>query len=78
MVWYQKGLSVDPLEEHFYQRLMACYYRQGRYAEAARVYGRCREVLKNHFDVPPAKATEDLYRRIRHADTPRARSVDLV
>ncbi|MCB2166513.1 MAG: tetratricopeptide repeat protein [Deltaproteobacteria bacterium] len=78
MAWYQKGLSIDPLEEHFYQRLMACYYRQGRYAEAARVYGRCREVLKNHFDVPPAKATEDLYRRIRHVDTPRARSLDLV
>ncbi len=78
MAWYQKGLSVDPLEEHFYQRLMACYYRQGRYAEAARVYGRCREVLKNHFDVPPAKATEDLYRRIRHADNPCTRSVDLV
>jgi DNA-binding SARP family transcriptional activator len=72
IVWYQKGLVTDPLEEYFYQRLMTCYYRQGCYAEAARVYERCRAVLKTHFDVPPARATLDLYQRIRNRDPVRA------
>ncbi|BBO90693.1 BTAD domain-containing putative transcriptional regulator [Desulfosarcina ovata] len=66
IVWYQKGLAIDPLEEHFYQRLMACYFYQGCYAEAVRVYERCRTVLQTHFDVPPARATEELYQRIRN------------
>jgi DNA-binding SARP family transcriptional activator len=69
---YQKGLSTDPLEEYFYQRLMTCYFHQGCYAEAARVYERCRTVLKTHFDVPPARTTEDLYRHIRDGDQVRA------
>ncbi len=65
MTYYQKGLSVDPLDEFFYQRLMACHYQQRDYSKAVKVYLRCREMLKKHFDVPPAKATEDLYREIQ-------------
>ena len=74
IAWYQKGLAIDPLEEYFYQRLMTCYHCQGCYAKAARTYERCRKILKTHFDVPPARATEDLYQRIRDRDPGSSRS----
>jgi len=63
--WYQRGLSVDRLEEYFYQRLMLCYDRQGRYSKAIRVYERCRDALMKDLNVPPAKNTEYIYRKIR-------------
>jgi DNA-binding SARP family transcriptional activator len=58
-------LSVDRLEEYFYQRLMLCYDRQGRYSKAIRVYERCRDALMKDLNVPPAKNTEYIYRKIR-------------
>ena len=68
IMWYQKGMSTDPLEEYFYQRLMACHYHQKEYSKAAKVYNHCREMLKKHFDVPPAKATEDFYWKLQQLD----------
>jgi ATP/maltotriose-dependent transcriptional regulator MalT len=62
---YQKGLGIDPLVEHFYQRLMLSYQRLGRRAEALSTYRRCRETLTRHFQIPPSSATEALYQQIR-------------
>lgn len=65
IAWYQKGMSTDPFEEFFYQRLMFCYDRRGCHADAAKVYKRCQKLLRRHFDVAPSVATQDIYRRIR-------------
>jgi DNA-binding SARP family transcriptional activator len=40
---FRSGLDVDNLAEPFYQRLMTCYGRLGRKAEAVAVYNRCQE-----------------------------------
>jgi LuxR family maltose regulon positive regulatory protein len=60
--YYQKGLEVDSLAEEFYQRLMICYQKQGRKAEALAVYHRCRETLAAIFGVAPSPQTEEIYR----------------
>jgi DNA-binding SARP family transcriptional activator len=39
---YQKALEVNDLIEDFYRRLMVCYGRLGKRAEALAVYRRCR------------------------------------
>jgi DNA-binding SARP family transcriptional activator len=61
---YRKGLEVDDHAEEFYQRLMICYERLGREAEAVVVYQRCREVLLASLGMPPSRITEDLYQSI--------------
>jgi DNA-binding SARP family transcriptional activator len=55
---YQKGLEVDDLAEEFYQRLIVCYKRLGRRAEALTVYHRCRNTLSTVLGVEPSPATE--------------------
>jgi DNA-binding SARP family transcriptional activator len=55
---YQKGLEVDDLAEEFYQRLIICYKRLGRKAEALTVYHRCRNTFSTVLGVEPSPATE--------------------
>ncbi|MBN2515543.1 MAG: tetratricopeptide repeat protein [Deltaproteobacteria bacterium] len=62
---YEKGLAIDYLEEVLYQRLMVCHYRLGRYADAARIYQRCRETFATALGVDPSSATEELHKRIK-------------
>jgi DNA-binding SARP family transcriptional activator len=57
---YERGLDVDPLAEDLYQRLMRCHLAQGRPAEAARVFRRCREMLLGQLGIPPSAETEAL------------------
>lgn len=52
---YRKGLEVDALAETLYQRLIACYQRQGRRAEAMAVYQRCRTMFSALLGVEPSK-----------------------
>lgn len=59
---YAEGLRVDPLDEDFYRRLMVCYCRAGRHAEAKVTFIRCREALSKMLGVEPSKETEALYR----------------
>ena len=42
---YRRALEVDALAEGVYRRLMVCYQRLGRHAEALDTYRRCREML---------------------------------
>lgn len=51
---YRKGLEVDVLAEVLYQRLIACYQRQGRRAEAMAVYQRCRTMFSALLGVEPS------------------------
>jgi len=62
---YQQGLDVDDLAEGLYQRLMACYARLGRRAEALKVYERCRRTLAAVFGVETSEETATLYRKIK-------------
>ena len=63
--WYKKGLEVDDLAEEFYQRLISCYERLGRRAEALAVYQRCRRTL-TALGATPSPETESLCRLLRH------------
>jgi DNA-binding transcriptional activator of the SARP family len=42
---YKKSLEADNLAEGFYRRLMLCYHKLGRQAEAIEVYERCRKTF---------------------------------
>lgn len=61
---YLRGLEVDDLVEEFYQRLMRCYLKLGRNAEAARTYERCEKVLRASLGVGPSKETESIYQTL--------------
>lgn len=56
---YERGLEVDPLAEDLYQRLMDCHQRLGQYAEALRVYRRCRDLLAAELGLAPSRATRE-------------------
>jgi ATP/maltotriose-dependent transcriptional regulator MalT/two-component SAPR family response regulator len=62
---YQKGLEVDDLIEEFYQRMMKCYYRLGKRAEALSVYKRCSQVLSSVLGIDPSAETEALAREMK-------------
>ena len=62
---YEKGLEVDDLAEEFYQRLISCYGRLGRDAEALAVYQRCRRTLMA-LRIALSPETEALSRSLRH------------
>lgn len=57
---YQKGIDLDDLTEKFYQRLMVCYQKLGRKAEALSVYNRCCKILSAQLSLEPSAETEAL------------------
>jgi LuxR family maltose regulon positive regulatory protein len=61
---YQRGLEVDDLAEPYYQRMMVCYQKLGRCAEALSVYNRCRKTLAV-YDVSPSPDTEAILDSLR-------------
>jgi DNA-binding SARP family transcriptional activator len=61
---YQRGLEADELGEGFYQRLMMCYGRSDRRAEALSVYHRCRKIMQSVLGVDPSDKTEAIYKRL--------------
>lgn len=61
---YQRGLHTDHFVEEFYRRLMICYHRLGRRAEAVRLYGRCRRLLQANLGIEPSPATDAVYSSI--------------
>lgn len=58
------ALEVDDLAEEYYRRLMQCYVKLGRQAEALTVYRRCRDTLGRVFGLRPGPEMDALYRRI--------------
>ncbi len=65
--YFQKGLEVDSLAEEFYQRLMVCYGRLGRKAEAMAVYDRCCDALSSALGAHPSPATEAIYSSLKRS-----------
>ncbi len=71
---YQKCLTIDPMAEEFYQRLMVVYNKLDRRAEALAVYQRCRNVLATLLRISPSSATEAIHRELdRHPKRPKKR-----
>ena len=62
----QRGLETDDLTEEFYQKLMTCYYRQGCYSDAMKVYQRCRKTLSAVMGVEPSLETEAIYKKLHN------------
>ena len=58
------ALEVDDLSEEYYRRLMQCYAKLGRPAEALAVYRRCRDTLGRVLGLRPGPEMEALYQRI--------------
>jgi LuxR family transcriptional regulator, maltose regulon positive regulatory protein len=65
---YQKGIALDRFEESFYQRLIDCCHRLGRYAQAVQHYKACCKMLEDDLEVPPSKETRRLYRNVLDSD----------
>ncbi|MBU4318623.1 MAG: hypothetical protein KKF30_15305 [Proteobacteria bacterium] len=66
MGFYEKGLSIDDLEESLYQRLMSCQYHLGCPSDVVRTYQRCRKRLFETFKVEPSAETEAIFSRIHN------------
>ncbi len=64
---YERVLEIDNVAEEAYRRLMSCYARAGRPAEALRVYRRCGQMLSLVLGIAPSAETETLCRSIAQA-----------
>jgi ATP/maltotriose-dependent transcriptional regulator MalT/DNA-binding SARP family transcriptional activator len=61
---YIHALEIDSMIEEFYQRLMICYHRMDRAADAVLVYKRCQENLMNLLQVAPSHQTNSIYKNL--------------
>ena len=61
---YLYALEVDLMIEEFYQRLMICYHRMDRIADAVLVYKRCQKNLVNLLNVSPSSHTRSIYKNL--------------
>ena len=66
---YLQGLEVDLKVEEFYQRLMVCYARMGRNADAVAIYKRCQKNLNSMLKVEPSSKTKSIYKNILSKST---------
>jgi DNA-binding SARP family transcriptional activator len=57
-------MEIDPLVEGFYQRLMICYHRLGRNADAVLIFRRCLKNFDRLLKVTPSTQTKALYNNL--------------
>jgi len=60
----QQGISVEPLAEELYRRLMCCYQRLNRQPEIITTYRICQSNLSTLAGLKPSQETVDLYRSL--------------
>jgi ATP/maltotriose-dependent transcriptional regulator MalT/DNA-binding SARP family transcriptional activator len=65
LVWYERGLSLEPLAEPFHQGVMRICLQNGRAAEGLAAYERLRRLLATQLKVSPAPESEALVRALR-------------
>jgi DNA-binding SARP family transcriptional activator len=61
--YYQKGLEADNLVEGLYQRLIDCYGKLGRGAEAVGIYNECTKNLDAELGIKPSEKTKDILKQ---------------
>jgi LuxR family maltose regulon positive regulatory protein len=64
LVTCQRALDYDVTFESAYSLSMRIYHRMGDRASVIRIYQTCEEIMQSQFGLPPAKETEELYRRL--------------
>ena len=57
-------IDLEPFRETAYQQLMRIYVQMGNRAEAVRVFGRCRELLREELGASPSPELEALFLEI--------------
>jgi DNA-binding SARP family transcriptional activator len=57
----EQAVTIDPLREAGWRRLMTLHAQDGDRASALRVYERCRKTLAEELGVPPSPETETRY-----------------
>jgi DNA-binding SARP family transcriptional activator len=67
---YLRAIETDPLAEMLYRRVMLCYARQDRRAEALATYRRCRQMLSVILGISPGADTELLRAELSRARRP--------
>ena len=60
-------LELEPFRETAYQELMRLHAGSGNRAEALRVFGRCRELLRDELGASPSPQTEAVFLEILRA-----------
>lgn len=70
IVYAQRWLAVDPLNETAQRALMRNYAERGDIAAALRQYGECRSMLRQSLGVEPGQETRSLYEHIRSGTYP--------
>ena len=61
----EHGLDIDDLSENIYIKLIACYQRLGRRAQAMNVYHRCCSVINAHYGVEPCSELQALFESLK-------------
>jgi DNA-binding SARP family transcriptional activator len=64
VAFYLQALEIDPLAEEFYQRLMICYHRMDRNADAVLVFRRCLKNLIKVLKISPSTQTKALFKSL--------------
>ena len=57
-------LTVDPLRESIYRKMMRLYVQKGERALAIQQYERCRQTLADELAIEPMAETKELYRQL--------------
>jgi len=65
-------VELEPFDERGYQNLMRLQAQMGNRAEALRVYGRCRELIREELGADPSPETEALFLKILRSDSVQA------
>ncbi|HEX5048092.1 MAG TPA: bacterial transcriptional activator domain-containing protein, partial [Gammaproteobacteria bacterium] len=66
-ILYERGIDAEPAAEEIYARLMRCYRRLGRPADALAVYRRCEAMLAALVGTKPSRAVRSLYEEMRES-----------
>jgi LuxR family transcriptional regulator, maltose regulon positive regulatory protein len=67
IVWWDRGLRIEPLSEAFYRGLMRCHAASGNASGALAHFRRCAEVLANMLAIAPSAETEQLRAKIHRS-----------
>jgi len=63
-----EAVQLEPFRETGYQSLMRLHFAMGDRAEALRVFGRCRDLLRDELGTSPSPQTEALFLEILRAE----------